>query len=291
MSTSSKPIIVIAGPTASGKSSLAAKLANRYAGEIICSDSRTVYKGMDIGTAKPTKSERQQVQHYGLDLVEPNQQFSAGQFKRYADEVIADIHSRDLPVFLVGGSGLYIDSVVYDFSLASKPEKEQREKYNAMTLNELQQEAATLGLNLGSDTMKNPRHLRRALERQGQEPKKKKLPACTYYFAININREELFKRIEERAKNMIDMGFVMEVDRLMKKYGRAVPALQAPGYKAFIEYLDGELSQGEAIQKFIQNDKKLAKRQLTWLRKNPDITWVNSSDEAEQQIELIFRKI
>lgn len=291
MNTNKVPIIVIAGPTASGKTALSIRLAGCYNGEIICADSRTVYKGMDVGTAKPTKSEQQKIRHHGLDLIEPDHMFSAGQFKRYAEQKIIDIQSRGKNVFIVGGSGLYIDSLVYDFSLSPIPEIRLREKYQSMSLPELQREADRLGLHLSSQTLNNPRHLSRALERKGDYPKKKKLPKNIYYFGLNINKQELDRRIELRARDMLSRSFPEEVEQLVGRYGRNIPPFQAPGYKAFIDYMDGEINKNDALKKFIQNDRKLAKKQLTWLKKNPDITWVNSQGEAEQQIELIFAKI
>jgi tRNA dimethylallyltransferase len=132
------PLIVIVGPTASGKTSLAVQLAKKYDGEIICADSRTIYKGMDIGTAKPTLAERAVVLHWGLDLVEPGELFSAADFKRYADQKIEEIRNRGHVPFLVGGSGLYVDAVVFDYAFGVKADPSKRQMLEDWTVEELQ---------------------------------------------------------------------------------------------------------------------------------------------------------
>ena len=142
------PLVVIVGPTASGKTALAVRLASRYNGEIICADSRTVYKGMDIGTAKPTPEERALVPHWGLDLVEPGEGFSAADFKAYATATIAQIRARGAVPFLVGGTGLYVDGVVFDYQFGAAPDAAERASYMALTATQLQQLCRERGLAL-----------------------------------------------------------------------------------------------------------------------------------------------
>ena len=160
------PLVVIAGPTASGKSSLAMELAQQFRGEIICADSRTIYTGMDIGTAKPSSADRALVPHWGLDLVEPGEYFSAADFKTYAVQKIAEIRARGHVPFLVGGTGLYIDSVVFDYAFGPAADKERREQLNTMTIEELYNYCNKNNVVL-PENEKNKRYVIRAIELAG----------------------------------------------------------------------------------------------------------------------------
>src|SRR5688572_21256799 len=161
-----KPLIVIAGPTASGKSALAMKVAKKYNGEIICADSRTVYKGMDIGTAKPSAVDRKEVPHHLLDIVQPNQPFTAADFKEQALAAIDDISGRGKLPIMVGGTGLYIDSVIFDYRFGDPADPDKRAQLQDMTLEQLQQMCVMEGIRLPENT-KNKRHLVRAVELGG----------------------------------------------------------------------------------------------------------------------------
>lgn len=166
------PLIVIVGPTASGKTSLAIRLAQKYGGEIICADSRTVYRDMDIGTAKPTPEERALVSHWGLDLVSPGERFTAADFKRYALEKIDEIRARGHVPFIVGGTGLYVDSVVFDYEFGGSVDESQRQELEVLSIEELHKYCFKHNISLPENN-KNKRHLIRAIEQRGINSKRK----------------------------------------------------------------------------------------------------------------------
>ena len=277
-----EPLVVIVGPTASGKTSLAIRLAQRYGGEIICADSRTIYKGMDIGTAKPTSEERALVPHWGLDLVEPGEPFTAADFKRYALQKIEEIRSRGHIPFLVGGSGLYVDAVIFDYQFA--PPSARRQELEHMTIDELQKYCIKNNINLPENT-KNKRYLIRAIEIGTAQPGRRSEPLeDSVVVGITTNREVLRQRIEDRAEQIFDDNVVNEATILGKKYGWTNEAMTGNIYPLIRQYFAGELSLAEVKEKFIVADWRLAKRQLTWLKRNPHIWW-GSLDQVEQYLE------
>ncbi len=242
-----KRLIVIVGPTASGKTAAAIELAQKVNGEIICADSRTVYRGMDIGTAKPTAVERAQIPHHLLDLIDPDEHFTVADFKRLAVEAIDDIHARGKVPILVGGSGLYIDAILYDYKFAD-PDSPR-------------------------DSI-NKRHLAQTVPRiRGS------LRPQTLVLGLEVPREELRRRLEARVEDMISAGFLDEVTKLRQQFPNS-RALLAPGYKAFIQYLDGHISLDDARALFVTNDYQLARRQMTWFRRNNSIQWLNNSSSV-----------
>lgn len=241
------PLVVIIGPTASGKSALSMEIAKRYSGEIICADSRTVYKGMDIGTAKPTPQDQQAIPHHLLDVVEPDQVFTAADFKRLANEAINKIAGRGSLPIMVGGSGLYIDAVLFDYGFSGSGAKRDSS---------------------------NPRHLDVSVPKV-KEPMREN----TLVVGLNIPRPILRDRIEQRIDAMAEAGFVSEVEKLLDQHPDS-KALLAPGYKAFAGYLKGSLDLEEAKAIFAKNDFQLAKRQMTWFRRNKSIHWVDNSSAA-----------
>lgn len=280
-----QPLIVIVGPTASGKTALAIELAEKYNGEIVCADSRTIYKGMDIGTAKPTLDERNRVVHWGLDLVEPNERFSAAQFKQYALEKIADIRSRGKVPFLVGGSGLYVDAVVFDYEFASSANEEMRQKLEAMTLEELHDYCSNNNIKLPENSL-NKRYVIRVIERNGQSLQRRQRPLSTSIIVgIATDRDELRTRIASRAEQILDAGVVEEAIVLGKKYGWDSEAMTGNIYRLIRQYVQGDLSDDELYEKSATLDWRLAKRQLTWFRRNEHIVWL-SLDNARIQLEL-----
>jgi tRNA dimethylallyltransferase len=253
------PLIVIVGETASGKTALAIELAEKLGGEIICADSRTVYRGMDIGTAKPTLEERARVPHHLLDVVNPDETFTAADFKRLANQAIDDIASRGKLPILVGGSGLYIDAVLFDYSFADSG---------------------------AARDPQNPRHA--AKEAAGS---KSELRPNTLVIGLTVEREVLRERITNRVDAMVRAGFMNELKELAAKYGWDAPALQAPGYKAFRGYLGGSLNVDEAKALFVQNDLQLAKRQRTWFKRNDSIHWLPNRYEAVEIATTFLSKI
>lgn len=242
------PLIVIVGPTASGKTALAIEVAQKFDGEIICADSRTVYKYMDIGTAKPTNVERELVSHHLLDVVEPDEHFTVVDFKKLAKESIHDIHDRGKLPIMVGGSGLYIDAVLFDFEFAPKDAKRDST---------------------------NPRHLDKS------EPQiRHGMRDNTLLIGLNPDLEVIKQRITDRVDEMLSQGFENEVRYLYSKYGDGTKALQAPGYRAFRDYIiENKISLDEAKAQFIRNDYLLARRQRTWFKRNKSIHWLDNRED------------
>lgn len=272
------PLIVIVGPTASGKTALAIDLAERFGGEIICADSRTVYKGMDIGTAKPTLEERRGVPHWGLDLVKPNQKYSAARFQAYANEKVNQIRSRGQVPFLVGGTGLYIDAVLFDYDFPKMSATKDSEKFEKMTVQELL-EYCTKNNIKPPKNHKNKRYVINAIVRQGQEPKRKRVPLeDAIIVGITTKTEDLLHRIELRANRIFSDGVLEEAVALSDKYGWESEAMTGNVYPIVRQYLKGELTMDQAIGKSAIKDRQLAKRQLTWLRRNEHIQWMPLSE-------------
>ena len=267
------PLIVIVGPTASGKTSLAIQLAKKYRGEIICADSRTVYRGMNIGTAKPSLEEQQEVSHWGLDLVDPGDSFSVSQFKDYARQKIKEIRSRGNIPFLVGGTGLYIDSVIFDFQFGAKYSKEKRVSLQEMTISELQQYCVNHDVSLPENS-KNKRYLIRAIERAGKKSSGLEVPLSnTIVVGITTDKQLLRQRITDRAKKMFKDGVVEETIELANSTGWCNEAMTGNVYPIIKKLIEKEIDEDQAIREFIVSDVNLVKRQLTWFRRNPFIEW------------------
>ena len=267
------PLIVIVGPTASGKTSLAIQLAKKYRGEIICADSRTVYCGMNIGTAKPSLGEQQVVPHWGLDLVDPGDSFSASQFKDYACQKIKEIRSRGNIPFLVGGTGLYIDSVIFDFQFGAKSNEDKRCDLQEMTVSELQQYCANHNILLPENS-KNKRYLVRAIERADEKPSRLEVPLNnTIVVGITTDKQLLKQRITDRAKKMFKDGVVEETIELANNSGWCNEAMTGNVYPIIKKLIEKEIDEDQTIREFIVSDVNLVKRQLTWFRRNPFIEW------------------
>lgn len=285
------PLIVIVGETGSGKTALAIKLAKQYNGEIICADSRTIYKGMDIGTAKPTLEERAAVPHHLLDIVSPDQPFTVADFKKQALAAMEDIAARGAIPFLVGGTGLYVDAVVYDFNFSHPPNYAERARLQAMSVAGLQQEIIQKGYDLPVNSQ-NPRHLMRVLETDGEVAKAENryLRPRTLLIGLTVDRDKLKAKLAARVQAMIDAGLVEETKKLLDAYGADAPALQSTGYKAIRRYLGGELSLEQAKADFLRNDLQLAKRQRTWFKRNKSIHWLQKQEEIEDLITTFLNK-
>lgn len=283
------PFIVIAGPTASGKSSLAMELAQQWGGEIICADSRTIYKGMDIGTAKPSSADRARVPHWGLDVVEPGEYFTVADFKTYAVQKIAEIRARGHVPFLVGGTGLYIDSVVFDYAFGPAADKDRREQLNIMTIEELYEYCKKYNVVL-PENEKNKRYVIRAIELAGASPSKRLTPIKnTIIVGIATDRDILRDRITQRAEQLFEDGVVEEATLLGEKYEWNSEAMSSNIYPLVQKYIQNELTLDELKERFIIADWQLAKRQLTWLRRNSFVQWVSLSD-AKILLEAVLAK-
>lgn len=286
-------IVVIIGPTASGKSDLAVKIAKKFNGEIVSADSRQIYRGMDIGTAKPSKKEMAVIRHHLIDIRDPDQDYSAGQYKKDAVGAIDGIIKSGKMPILVGGTGLYVDAVVKNLEfpeikenkkLRAQLEKEINEKglsYVFKRLVDLDPEAAYIV------DPKNPRRIIRALEiallsnKKFSEQRKSGNPLYNVLeIGINLPSELLRRRIAKRTKQMIKEGLVEEVEKLVKKYGPDCKAFDAIGYREIIDYLKEKIGLIEAIGQINKNTWHYAKRQMTWFRRNKNINWIKNYKEA-----------
>lgn len=289
-STSDKPpLIVIVGETGSGKSALANELAQIFSGEIIAADSRTIYEGLDIITAKPTITDRELVPHHLLDVIRPNQAFSAAEFKLAACRAIAEIAGRGHLPFLVGGTGLYVDAVIYDFMFKEKADPARRDTLRALTIQELQNMLLSEGIPLPQNE-RNPRHLIRALETGGETGSRGELRFNTLVIGLTIERNELRRRIAHRVDVMVGAGLIDEVEQAAQEFGWDAPGLQTPGFKLFKNVIDGVLTIDEAKELFVRDHLQLAKRQRTWFRRNRDIKWISKEEEAVDLITTFLNK-
>lgn len=272
-------IVAIVGPTASGKSELALGLATHLNGEIVCADSRTIYKGMDIGTSKPTKEDQKRVVHYCIDLVEPDQHYSVVKFKNDAEKAIELVSQKGKLPILVGGSGLYIDSIVYNYDFP----KLKNDNLDHLSIEELQDIAHAKGYDAPTMILKNKRHLVGYIRRDGA-PGSKNFNHNVLMIGINPGRETINNRIEQRVDSMLKSGFIDEVKNLLTRYSDNSPGFNSPGYKPFIDYINGKINLNDAKKTFISNDKSLAKRQLTWFKRNKNIKWFEDINSAESFI-------
>ena len=276
------PLIVILGPTASGKTAVAIQLAGVLGGEIICADSRTVYRGMDIGTAKPTLSEQNGVPHWGLDLVAPDERFTLYDFQQYVYRQIDAIRARDHVPMLVGGSGLYIDSIVHSYQLTEQAvDLAQRAAWEQLTVPELQKIISERGLMLPADKL-NKRRLVRTLELGGARSPRQPRRRDAVVIGIQTDLPQLRQRMLQRADAMLQDGLISEVTQLLNKYGVQEP-LKRNAYGVVRRYLAGELTADELPAALALGDYHLARKQLTFWRspyRRDDIWWQSLAEVA-----------
>ena len=280
-----KPLIVIVGQTASGKSDLAVDLAVKFNGEIICVDSRTIYKGMDIGTSKPDLDLQKKVPHHLLDIVHPDEEFTAADMKIRANQSIKNIEMTGKVPFLVGGTGLYINSIIYDFKFGARKDKKTRQKLESLTDAQLASQAKNMGIRQKDVNFLNRRHLIRAIERGGMIKDASKLRQDCIVIGIEIDSNILKTRISERIDQMIDLGLEDEAKNLAEKYGFDVPGMNAIGYKEWKAYFEGEQSIDDVRQSMYKNTWQYARRQKTWFKRDKNINWITSVDEAVRLVE------
>lgn len=278
------PLVAIVGPTASGKSDLAMEIGKRFNGEIIAADSRTVYKGLDIGSAKPTKADQKQIPHHLIDVVTPDNVYTAADFKKDATRAIEAIGARGRVPIMVGGTGLYLDSVLFDYKFTAKPDTAKREALSKLSLTDLQELARNIGIVEDDINFKNRRHLQRAVEAGSVIKPDYKLRENTLVIGITVPREVLNKRISDRIDAMVKRGLIEEVTGLVDAYGYKNEAMTGIGYRAIGSYLKNELSLDEAIAMFKRGDYLLAKRQMTWFKRNKYIHWV---DDVNNSVGLV----
>ena len=275
-------VIAIVGPTASGKTKFSINLAQKINGEIISADSRLVYKGFDIGTAKPTKEEMNNIPHYMIDIVEPDVEYSAGLYTESASKIIEEINSKGKVPIIVGGTGLYIDILLKGYNLPGvEANKKLRENLNKKSNNELFEMLSRLDPSAITGLEINDRKkIIRTIEIISSTGKKleesRGMTDSSYeieWIGKNFRRNELYQRIDDRVENMIDAGLIDETRELLKKHGRIYNLVNTIGYREIIQYLDGVLSLNEAKELLKKNTRNYAKRQLTWFRKNQNIKW------------------
>lgn len=301
----SKPkVIVICGPTASGKTALSIELAKKINGEIISADSMQIYKEMDIGTAKPDKEEMDGIKHYLLDFVFPDKRYSVAEFKQDAENAINEILAKGKTPIVVGGTGLYIDSLIYgieynEIKIDEKYREDLEERAEKEGLISLYEEAKKIDPEATSKISSNDKkRIIRVLEifkstgktktEQEIESRKKDIPYDYYVYAINMDREKLYERINLRVDKMIEKGLINEVELLIQKYHEFPTAMQGLGYKEVVEYLDGQLLKEEMIDKIKQESRRYAKRQLTWFRKNKQNIWIDGLNDKQNNINIIL---
>lgn len=295
-------IICIAGPTASGKTALSIALAKDLGGEVVSCDSMQIYKGMDIGTAKPTLQERDGIPHHMLDVAEPWEDFSVSRYCNLATPIVEDILARGKTAIIVGGTGLYMDALIRGNAFAPCPSTGRREELEAMAdregiesvlckLKEVDPDSAAR-LHL-SDRKRIIRALEVYLETgetiTAHNEKTKAIPPRfqPVWFALeDENRQDLYDRIDKRVDQMLDKGLIAEIEGLLQ---RGIPAkctaMQAIGYKEFLCALSGEISLETAAAQVKQASRHYAKRQLTWFRRNENIHWLRRTPgEGTQEI-------
>ncbi|PZE21854.1 tRNA (adenosine(37)-N6)-dimethylallyltransferase MiaA [Paenibacillus xerothermodurans] len=287
-------LLVLVGPTAVGKTRLSLELAEEYDAEIISGDSMQVYRGMDIGTAKANLQERERVPHHLIDIHDPDYPFSVAEFQERARECILDVHARGKLPFLVGGTGLYVESVCYGFEFS---EVGSDEGFRAEQLRYAEQFGPDALLEklrkIDPETAErlhanDQRRVIRALEifhltgkslSERLKVQKKQSPYELCIIGLTMDRALLYKRIEERIDQMIGEGLVEEVEGLLQKgYGKDYISMQGLGYKEIIYYLEGLLSWDAAVQLLKRDTRRFAKRQLSWFRHMKEIQWVDVSE-------------
>lgn len=300
------PLVVLTGPTAVGKTALSISLAKEINGEIISADSMQVYRQMDIGTAKITPEEMQDVSHHLIDIMDPDEDFNVVKFKELANACIEQIYSRGKIPILVGGTGFYIQAVLKDVSFQQEEETESRKKLEkiaeekgAQYLHEQLQKVDPESAKVIHEN--NVRRVIRALEYfeqtgckisdHNQQEKEKESPYNFAYFVLEQDRKILYERIEKRIDLMMEQGLLDEVKRLYEKgYGRDLVSMQGIGYKEIYAYLDGEYSLEEAEYILKRDTRHFAKRQLTWFKREKDVVWVNKDQYQTEKEQLAFCK-
>ena len=290
-----KPLVILTGPTSVGKTSLSIRLAHEIGGEIISADSMQVYRGMDIGTAKITAEEMDGIPHYLVDILYPDQPFNVVEFQKMAKEAMTRIYSHGKIPVLVGGTGFYIQALLYDIDFSEHPEEEnyRREltqlaeekgkQYLHSMLEEVDPEYAA------SVHYHNVKKVIRALEyhketgrklsAHNREQQERTSPYQFAYLVLNQDRGILYDRINQRVDQMMEQGLLQEVRQLSERgYTPDLVSMQGLGYKEFFDYFDGNLPLDEVVDRIKMETRRFAKRQLTWFRREKDVIWINKGD-------------
>ena len=301
-------VIVIVGPTASGKTALSIELAKQIKGEIVSCDSMQIYKDMNIGSAKPSLEEMQGIKHYMIDIVEPDKRFSVAEYKKQAEQAIEEILSKGKMPIVIGGTGLYADSLIYgieypeiefDKNYRNELENIANSKEGLLNLYEKAKEIDSKAIEKISPNDK--KRILRILEiyhstgktktELEAESRKNEVKYDYRVFVINMDRQILYNRINKRVEIMIENGLIEEVKNLLDKYKEFPTAMQGLGYKEVVEYLNGYLTKDEMIEKIKQETRRYAKRQLTWFRKNKNTIWIDGLNDLQSNINIILEGI
>ena len=300
-------VIVICGPTASGKTALSIELAKKINGEIVSADSMQIYKDMDIGTAKPTNEEMQGIKHYLLDFVSPEERYSVAQYKQDAKTAIKEIISKGKTPIIVGGTGLYVDSLIYeieysDIKIDENYRKELEKIVEEKGLDELHKMAIQIDpIAMEKISPNDKKRIMRVLEiykstgktktQQEEESRRKPVEYDYKVFAINWDREILYQRINKRVDIMIEQGLIEEVKNILQNYEQFPTAMQGLGYKEVVDYINGIYTKEEMIEKIKMETRRYAKRQLTWFRKNKQTIWLDGTNEKQNNIDIILESL
>ena len=309
MNNKIKPkVIVIVGPTASGKTALSIELAKKINGEIISCDSMQIYKDLNIGSAKPTIEEMQGIKHYLIDEIEPTQRFSVAEYKKRAEKAIEEIIKKGKMPIVVGGTGLYANSLIYgiEYNEIKYDEKYRNELMKfAQTeegLESLFEKARKIDPKAMEKISKNDKkRIIRILEiynstgatktEQEKESRKNDVKYDYKVFALNMERSVLYERINKRVDIMLEQGLIEEVKSILKKYNEFPTAMQAIGYKEIVEYFNGDLTKQEAIEKIKQESRRYAKRQITWFKKIANVKWLDGLDKIQNNVNIIMEEV
>jgi len=284
------PLVVIVGQTASGKSALAMQLAGQFNGELICADAWTIRRGVDIGTAKPSKEDQARVPHHLLDIAGPDEDFTAAVFKGLAQHAIADVTARGKLPIMVGGTGLYIDGVLYDYGFLPAGNRHERESLNSKTNQELLELLAERKLSVEGIDTSNKRRLIRLLETNGARGEHADLRSRTLILGLRISKEKLHERITARVDAMLSAGLELEVKQLANTYGWDCEALKGIGYREWREYFEDAQSLAQTRDRIISSTLGLAKRQNTWFKRNDSIRWLNDPSDAVDLVTTFLNK-
>ena len=300
-------VVVICGPTASGKTSLSIELAKKIDGEIISCDSMQIYKDMNIGTAKVTKTEMQGIKHYLIDIISPEERYSVADYKKAAEKAIIEILEKGKTPIIVGGTGLYVDALIYgieypNIEFDEKYRKQLENRVETEGLETLYEEAKKIDKQAVQKISSNDqKRILRILEiyhatgknktQQEAESRKNEVKYDYKVFAINMDREILYNRINKRVDIMMENGLIDEVKQIKKKYNKFPTAMQGLGYKEVVEYLENKISKDEMVEKIKQESRRYAKRQLTWFRKNKENIWLDGMTSIEENIKIIQNEI
>ena len=298
-------VVVICGPTASGKTALSIELAKRINGEIVSADSMQIYDEMNIGTAKPDQEEMQGIKHYLIGNIKPTKRYSVSEFKKDAISAIKEIISKEKMPIVVGGTGLYVNSLVYGIDYPEiQTNLEYRKKLEKIVEEKGLQYLFEKAVEIDKEAMKNispndKKRILRVLEiyketgktktELERESRKNGIPYDYKIFAINMPREILYDRINRRVDIMIEKGLIDEVSSLYEKYGESLlTSMQAIGYKEVVEFLKGNCTKEEMIEKIKMETRRYAKRQLTWFRKIENIQWLDGLNDIQNNVNIIL---